>query len=1012
MRVSSLATVTAVAVVWTCSGTLAASNRANALDNLLASIPVKTATGPPPGMPTDAESARAAVLAGEYRSRVRGDGRDGCPSDCSSTGTESASWYLYGGLDRLRRACDQTMLLDFALFNEIDARKSQVAIYACTADLAPSVDNHSNNAATCLPKEANQTETESAVQLVGSGPSSAAHAAAVTAALDQLRAFSLLSDSEGSCNETIKYAFSGDVAVGVYAGSGLASQGVLGSVLEKLSAQVARDGGVRESLLVQMCGDDVSAKHTLGVVANTRGDLGAVQRGLQAWKNGTCVAVADPDADGARAAAGGAGSTTAAPHWQSASYLAPAATNTDNDENATLSRRADCRTIQVEAGDSCASLAAECGVSNTQFVNYNPSPDLCSTLRPGQHVCCSPGTLPDVRPKPDADGYCHAYLVETGDSCSSIGAAHDLTNEEIESFNEETWGWNGCEKLFADYSICLSTGHPPMPAPVENAVCGPLVPDTPRAPPGTDLSLLNQCPLNACCNIWGQCGTTAEFCTPSESETGAPGTAAPGENGCISNCGTDIVSSPAPSEQYSVAYFEAWSWERPCLRMPVTDIDTSAYTHVHYSFIELNEDFSINIDDVADQLPLFKAMSGIKKIAALGGWAFSTEPATYEILRNAVRTPESRATLISNVVDFLNEHDLDGIDWDWEYPSQPDIPGIPPGSEDEADNFFLLLHELKQKLPAGKTSSVTAPASYWYLRAFPIEAISTVSDYLVFMTYDLHGQWDYTNKYATPGCPSNAQGLGNCLRSHVNLTETLNTLSMVTKAGVPSNKVAVGVSSYGRSFRMSAPGCWTEQCTFTGPESGAAPGPCTNTSGYLADYEIARILAENPSSQQFWDDESYSNIAVWDDTQWVAYMDEDNKATRKELYPLLGFLGTADWAVDLQVGSGESDGDGSDGSTLIYVHPDIWQSETQAVTAVPGATLVWPPKPLASPTTITFPPWTTTVSYSSLTTHATTLPDGSTTTEPWFVFASWLTVLTIPPGECALASAASVNLGH
>ena len=53
------------------------------------------------------------------------------------------------------------------------------------------------------------------------------------------------------------------------------------------------------------------------------------------------------------------------------------------------------------------------------------------------------------------------------------------------------------------------------------------------APPGTDLNTLNDCPLNTYCDIWGQCGTTTEFCTPSNSSTGTPGTAAAGTNGCI-----------------------------------------------------------------------------------------------------------------------------------------------------------------------------------------------------------------------------------------------------------------------------------------------------------------------------------------------------------------------------------------------------------------------------------------------------------------------------------------------
>lgn len=40
-----------------------------------------------------------------------------------------------------------------------------------------------------------------------------------------------------------------------------------------------------------------------------------------------------------------------------------------------------------------------------------------------------------------------------------------------------------------------------MPAPIANAVCGPQKPDTPTPPKGTNITELNPCPLNTCCNI-------------------------------------------------------------------------------------------------------------------------------------------------------------------------------------------------------------------------------------------------------------------------------------------------------------------------------------------------------------------------------------------------------------------------------------------------------------------------------------------------------------------------------
>jgi len=74
------------------------------------------------------------------------------------------------------------------------------------------------------------------------------------------------------------------------------------------------------------------------------------------------------------------------------------------------------------------------------------------------------------------------------------------------------------------------------------------------------------------------------------------------------------------------------------------------------------------------------------------------------------------------------------INLDWEYPGAPDIFGIPPGTPDEGLNYFLFLAELKEALPAGITLSIAAPAGYWYLKGFPIDAMGIIVDYIIFMT--------------------------------------------------------------------------------------------------------------------------------------------------------------------------------------------------------------------------------------------------------------------------------------
>ena len=133
---------------------------------------------------------------------------------------------------------------------------------------------------------------------------------------------------------------------------------------------------------------------------------------------------------------------------------------------------------------------------------------------------------------------------------------------------------------------------------------------------------------------------------------------------------------------------------------------------------------------------------------------------------------------------------------------------------------------------------------------------------------------------------------------------------MIIKAGVPGNKVVVGLTSYGRSFQMTEVGCWGPDCKFTGDRvtSNATPGRYTDTGGYIADAEINEIISggangkrENSRvTKQFLDTSSNSDVLVYDDDQWVAYMSESTKAVRTRLYASLGFGGTTDWATDLQ----------------------------------------------------------------------------------------------------------------
>jgi GH18 family chitinase len=802
-----------------------------------------------------------------------------CPQTCSSSGISSANWTAYHDTKSLVR-CKEPMLLDFAIHNPIDDPTKRLTLFACAGPAT-------GDDTTCDLG----SESSAVVQSAWSGSNDGADADSVLHAAQQ--AVSHLSKADCSTTEpTTAFGYLNGSFVGVYSGGQMHNQGAI-DLVQQLIDGIQKGGPKGDFQIMQVCGSNRTADYVVGVAAanpSTPGDissLAAVQKAVMTWSKGECVTGLDSS------------STANIKVWEQQSD--DFSTQHNVTARGELVARGNCRTIQVASGNTCGTLATRCGISPADFTKYNPNSKLCSTLAVGEYVCCSAGTLPDLKPKPNADGTCATHFVKGGDDCSTIAASNMLTVANLEDFNKNTWGWMGCDDLQASMNMCLSTGDPPLPAPIANAVCGPQVPGTTRPNNGTTFAHLNPCQLNACCDVWGQCGIDADFCTPTKSATGAPGTAAKGTNGCISNCGTDIVKGDAPSSVISLGYFEAWNADRPCLKMDVRSLAGYSYTVVHFAFANITEDFNVDVSAAQDSFNYFKAMTGFKKIISFGGWSFSTSLDSYPIFRSGV-TAAQRLTFAKNVAAFVKANNLDGADFDWEYPGAPDIPGIPPGNPSDGPNYLDFLKTLKPLMPSGTTVSIAAPASFWYLKGFPIKAMSEILDYIVYMTYDLHGQWDWNNAWANPGCPN-----GNCLRSHINSTETQLALAMITKAGVNSGKVVVGVASYGRSFQMTDPTCTGPHCTFTGPLSGATPGECTNTAGYISNAELNDIAGlasgsgkrDGASSVSTWhDDDSDSDIMTFG-SNWVSYMSEKTMASRVASYLANNFAGSTNWAVDL-----------------------------------------------------------------------------------------------------------------
>jgi hypothetical protein len=93
------------------------------------------------------------------------------------------------------------------------------------------------------------------------------------------------------------------------------------------------------------------------------------------------------------------------------------------------------------------------------------------------------------------------------------------------------------------------------------------------------------------------------------------------------------------------------------------------------------------------------------------------------------------------------------------------------------------------------------------------------------------------------------------------------------------------------------------------------PGICTGTPGVLANAEIEEIIMEGEFDEWYYDSESDSNILVYNETQWVAFLGKGTMRRRVEYYKSLGFAGFANWAIDLMRWTGDDgDPEGTGGS--------------------------------------------------------------------------------------------------
>jgi chitinase len=260
-------------------------------------------------------------------------------------------------------------------------------------------------------------------------------------------------------------------------------------------------------------------------------------------------------------------------------------------------------------------------------------------------------------------------------------------------------------------------------------------------------------------------------------------------------------------------------------------------THINYAFANIKNGKVIagnkNDGEVLKKLHTLKKVNdSLKILISVGGWGWSGD------FSNAVLTEKSREVFANSAITFMQKHELDGIDLDWEYPGQVGAGNI--FRPEDKENFTFILKLLRKKLDSLATPkekyllTIATGANQNYLDHTNMGEAQNYLDFNI-MTYDFYtGESNETGHHA------------NLFKSDVDTTANPRSVNSAVqqhlKAGVPAEKIVVGVPFYGRWWKGTSP-----------KNNGRYQSSTGKTGGY--DYKIiADSLRLNKTWVEDWDD--------------------------------------------------------------------------------------------------------------------------------------------------------------
>ncbi|KAJ2059872.1 hypothetical protein GGI17_004145 [Coemansia sp. S146] len=237
-----------------------------------------------------------------------------------------------------------------------------------------------------------------------------------------------------------------------------------------------------------------------------------------------------------------------------------------------------------------------------------------------------------------------------------------------------------------------------------------------------------------------------------------------------------------------LGYYPSWK------RAKMDGVDFSKYTHINIAFGIPLQDGTFNFED---QWALPQILSqvhggGAKALLSIGGWTGSN------FFSDIMKNDGTRNTMLTSMVNYVNNNNLDGIDIDWEYPGRQGNTCNVYDAQNDMPNFLKFLQDLRGKFdasfgPSNKLITLAVRAQPFDIYNSPsndVSAFAKVVDYANIMAYDINGPW---MSDTGPNAPFNYEaGKGTPL-------SLVSAIDAWTGAGWPAKQLVAGLGFYGRS---------------------------------------------------------------------------------------------------------------------------------------------------------------------------------------------------------------------